>query len=61
MSDPDSLERTLREENSPQAFPVITIGRVDRLDDRIYREKCVARLVDIALDIPLGAGRIYIP
>lgn len=61
MNEPDSLERTLREENSPNAFPVLTIGRVDRLDDRVYREQCVARLVEIALDIPLGSGRIYIP
>lgn len=61
MSGPDSLERTLREESIPQSFPVITIGRVDRLDERVYRERCVARLVDIALDVPLGAGRVYIP
>jgi hypothetical protein len=59
----DSLEQTIRDENTPDSLPVITIGMVDRLVERAYREQCAERLVEIVLDIEsyLGAGRIYIP
>lgn len=58
-----SLEQTIREENGPISLPVLTIGRIDRLRDRSYRERCTIRLVEISLDEEshLGAGRIYVP
>jgi len=58
-----SLEQTIRDENTPDSLPVITIGIVDRLVERAYRELCAERLVEIILNIEnyLGAGRIYIP
>jgi len=63
MKGPDSLEQTIREENSSTALPVLTIGRVDRLDERAYREACSRRLVEIVVDIEsyLGTGRVFIP
>jgi hypothetical protein len=59
----DSLEQTIRNENTPDSLPVITIGIVDRLEERVYREQCAERLVEIVLGIEnyLGVGRIYIP
>lgn len=59
----DSLEQTIREENTSAALPVLTISTVDRLDERIYREQCSQRLVEIVVDLEiyLGAGRIFIP
>jgi len=59
----DSLEQVIREENTPTSLPVITVARLNRLDERAYRERCSSRLVEIMLDIEsyVGAGRIYIP
>lgn len=59
----DSLEQTIRNENTRNSLPVITIGIVDRLEERAYREQCAERLVEIILNIEnyLGAGRIFIP
>jgi hypothetical protein len=59
----NSLEQTIREENTATSSPVITIGNVDRLDERAYRERCASRLVEIAMDIEdyRGTGRIFIP
>jgi len=54
----------MREENTPTSLPVITIGNIDRLfDEPNYRERCVNRLVEIAVDIEdyRGARRIFIP
>ena len=63
MHDADSLEQTIREENTPTSLPVITLGRVDRLRERAYRERCVVRLIEISLEIEqyMGTGRIFIP
>ena len=63
MNDADSLEQTIREENTPTSLPVITLGRVDRLRERAYRERCVVRLIEISLEIEqyVGTGRIFIP
>ena len=63
MKGPHSLEQTIREENTAQSLPVLTIGRVDRLDERQYCERCVNRMLEIALELPdfLGTGRIFIP
>jgi hypothetical protein len=63
MNEENSLEQTIREENTPTSLPVITIGRVERLRERSYRERCVVRLIEIGLEIEqyLGIGRIFIP
>lgn len=59
----DSLEQTIRNENTPSSLPVVTIGMVSRMEERAYREQCAERLVEIVLNIEnyLGIGRIYIP
>lgn len=59
----DSLEQTIRNENTPTSLPVVTVSVVDRLEESAYREQCAERLAEIILDIEnnLGLGRIYIP
>ena len=59
----DSLEQTIREEATSTSLPVITIGSLDRLIEREYREQCSARLADIVLSIEnyLGVNRLFIP
>ncbi len=58
----NSLEQTIREEGTPTSLPVITIGSLDRLIEREYREQCSARLADIVLYIEnyLGVSRLFI-
>ncbi len=57
------MEQVIRENNSLQSLPVVTIGNKERLDEQIYREQCASRLVEILLEIEnyLGVGRVYIP
>jgi len=59
----DSLQQTIQEENQSTSLPVVTIGVLDRLEERAYREQCAERLVEIVLNIEnyLGVGQIYIP
>lgn len=59
----DLLEHTIREESTSTSLPVITIGSLERLIEREYREQCSTRLVDIMLylDNYLGVGRLFIP
>lgn len=59
----DSLEQTIREENMPTSLPVLTIGSVDRIRERQYRELCVERVLEIVLELDnyLGTGRLFIP
>ena len=63
MRDADALEQTIREENAAHSFPVLTIGSVKRIIEKTYRERCAAKLLEIALDLEnyMGAGRIFIP
>jgi hypothetical protein len=64
MKGEDSLEQVMREESTPDSFPVVTVGNADRvLDDSNYRERCVDRLVEIVvyIDNYMGARRIFIP
>jgi hypothetical protein len=63
MKGEDSLEQTLREENTLTSLPIVTIGRVERLREKSYRERCAIRLVEIAVEVEnyLGTGRIFIP
>lgn len=63
MEGTDSLEQTIRDENTSTSLPVLTIGDFDRITDRVYRENCAARLIEIIvyLDDYLGVGRMFIP
>ena len=63
MEGEDSLEETIRNENTPTSLPVLTIGSVDRLAESEYRAKCSLRLFDVILNLEnfLGVGRIFIP
>jgi predicted nuclease of predicted toxin-antitoxin system len=63
MQDDDSLEQTIRQENTLGSLPVITISNVQRLDEKSYRDRCITRLVEIAVDLDnyLGTGRIFVP
>ncbi|WP_353838774.1 hypothetical protein [Moorena sp. SIO4E2] len=63
MKGEDSLEQTIREDNTPTSLPILTIGNPDRLDESSYRQKCATRLIEIVLDLEnyLGVGRIFIP
>lgn len=51
MKGEDSLEQVMREENTADSFPVLTITDLDRLDEFDYREQCVERLLEIVLEI----------
>jgi predicted nuclease of predicted toxin-antitoxin system len=63
MKGKDSLEQTIREENTPSSLPVLTVGKVEQLEERLYRERCANRLVEIMVDLDnyRGVGRIFIP
>ncbi|MBF2029151.1 MAG: ACP S-malonyltransferase [Oscillatoriales cyanobacterium C42_A2020_001] len=64
MKDEDSLEQVLREESYATSLPVITISNPDRLlEDRVYRNLWVDRILEILIDIKnfIGAGRLFVP
>ena len=59
----DSLEMTLRVENTSSSLPVITIASTDRLGEREYRKRCAERLIEVVFDLDQykGVGRLFIP
>lgn len=64
MKGKDSLEQVIREENTSNSLPVITIGNPDRLlHESDYRERCIESIIEIALgiDVYLGSRRIFVP
>ncbi len=63
MKGDDSLEQTMREENTPTSLPILTIGNPDRFDESGYRQRCATRLIEILLNLEnyTGVGRIFIP
>lgn len=63
MRGQDSLAQTILDENTTRSYPVLTVGSVERLDERVYRQRCCTRLMEVALDLEayLGTGRLYIP
>ncbi len=64
MKGEDSLEQTIREENTSTSLPVLNIGNVDRIiNEREYREQCVIRIAEIIIDLKkyLGTSRLFIP
>jgi predicted nuclease of predicted toxin-antitoxin system len=64
MKGKNSLEQVIREENTSNSLPVVTIGNADRvLLDPDYRNRCVDRLIEIVfyIDDYRGLRRIFIP
>jgi len=63
MRGKNNLEQVIREENTGQSLPVFTIGNVKRIFEKLYRDRCIARLLEIIeeLDNYRGTGRIFIP
>lgn len=59
----DSLEQTIRDENTITSLPVLTIGNVERLRDNLYRNECAERLLEIILNLEnyRGTARMFIP
>jgi len=61
---PESLESTIRDHNTPDSLPVLTIANVDRLHaSREYALRVAERLLEYLDDLGniRGAGRIYLP
>jgi hypothetical protein len=64
MKGEESLEQVLREENTAESLPVVTIGDAKRLlADRTYRNLAANRIIEITLDIEtwMGTGRVFVP
>jgi hypothetical protein len=63
MDGEDSLELTIREENTITSLPILTISKVEHLEERHYREQCAEKLLEIVLylDNYRGTARIFIP
>lgn len=63
MKGEESLEQVLREENTANSLPMITIGDANRfLADRAYRNRVTDRLIEILLIWSwMGVGRIFVP
>lgn len=63
MKGDDSLEQVMRDENTENSLPVVTLASLDRFSEVDYRERCVERLIEIVVDIDQykGVGRLFIP
>ncbi len=59
----DSLQATIRRENTLDSLPVITIPNKDKLPDAAYRRRVVDGLVDIIISPEKyrGTGRVFLP
>ncbi len=61
---PDSLESTIRNENSLDSLPVLTLADVEAVRrSRAYAERVVEKLVDYLVNVEnyRGTGRLYLP
>ena len=64
MEDENSLEQTLRDANTPDSLPVVTISRQESMiKEARYRKRCAEKLLEIILYLNnyLGVGRVFIP
>jgi predicted nuclease of predicted toxin-antitoxin system len=63
MKGTDSLEQTIREDNTANSLPILTIGNPNRFDESSYRQRCATRLIEVLFDLEnyRGAGRVFIP
>jgi len=60
----DSLEATLRRDNTPNSLPIFTLASVQRFaKSREYAERVALRLLEYLLEIDAhrGTGRLYLP
>lgn len=60
----DSLEATIRRENTPQSLPVFTFADADRIfQSPAYLDEVIERLLEYLLDEAnyRGTGRLYLP
>ena len=63
MDDPDSLEETIRNENTSESLPVFTLTDAESvMKIKVYREKIALKLLEKLSDVEklLGTGRIFI-
>jgi hypothetical protein len=61
---PESLEVTIRERNTADSLPVLTLTAPDRIGrDAPYAQSVVERLFDILIDVDVlrRTGRLYLP
>ncbi len=61
---PDSLEETIRRDNTPTSLPVLTLADPDRVfHEGDYAERVIGKLVDVLerIDSLRGTGRLYLP
>jgi len=61
---PDSLETTIKNENTPRSLPVFTLGDAEGVrHSRSYAERVVEQMLDYLLNIDnyRGTGRLYLP
>ena len=58
-----SLQATMRRENTPDAWPIITVSDKDALPQTDYRQRVAHRLAEIIIDLEnyLGTGRLFVP
>jgi hypothetical protein len=63
MKGKDSLALVIREENTFTSIPVLTIGSLQRIAEKEYRQRCSLRLAEIIVDFDsyLGTGLLFIP
>lgn len=64
LEGPDSLEATIRTQNTPDALPVLTIATVNKvLTSPDYAHRVIERLLRYLLEIDSvrGTGRLYLP
>jgi hypothetical protein len=64
LSGADSLEATMRQRNTPDCLPVLTIADVNKLNaSKSYAEEVVETLLDYLqrIDSLRGTGRMYLP
>jgi hypothetical protein len=60
----ESLEMTIRQRNTPDCLPVLTLADPDRIQrERDYAGSVVERLFEVLVNVDTmrGAGRLYLP
>ncbi len=59
----DSLQEAIESNTSFESIPVLTIGNLDRIYERPYRERCITRIIDVVTNLEnyRGCGRLFVP
>ncbi len=61
---PDSLETTIRDQNTASSLPVITLADAKRIQhDRDYANRVAVKLLQylFEIDVVRGTGRLFVP